>query len=234
MNTWLSYWDAPNRIFANERHKLANYDVIFAGVRPHLPGRSGSVLDWGCGDALAAARIADQAGTVFLYDPAPSTRDRLGTHFGSHPRIHILSDSSLAEVATASIDLIIVNSVVQYLSTEDFNEALRLFYILLRPGGAVLLGDIITPGTATLDHVATFLRFAWSRGFLLSAISALVQTFSSPYRKLQREIGLTAYAPAEMHDILRNRGFIAEQLSRNVAVSDLRSSYLARKPRWGY
>jgi SAM-dependent methyltransferase len=234
MNTWLSYWDAPNRIFANERHKLANYDVILAGVRPYLPGLSGTVLDWGCGDALAAERIADQAGTVLLYDGAASARDRLRARYGSHPRIRVLSDFSVDEIPTASIDLIIANSVVQYLSTEDFNETLRLFYLLLRPGGAVLLGDIINPGTATLDHVTTFLRFAWSRGFLLPAIGALVQTFASPYRKLQREVGLTAYAPAQMLDILRSRGFIAEKLLRNVAVSDLRSSYLARKPRWAF
>jgi hypothetical protein len=44
----------------------------------------------------------------------------------------------------ALIDLIIASSVIQNLSTEDFNEVLRSFYFLLKPGGAVLLGDIIT------------------------------------------------------------------------------------------
>src|SRR5580692_224341 len=110
MDTWLSYWDAPNRIFANERHKLANYDVVLAGVWPYLPGRSGTVLDWGCGDALAAERIADQAGTVLLYDGAASARVRLRARYGSHSRIRILSDLSRDEVATESIDLIIANS----------------------------------------------------------------------------------------------------------------------------
>jgi ubiquinone/menaquinone biosynthesis C-methylase UbiE len=203
-------------------------------VEPYLPGLGGTVLDWGCGDVLTAERIADHAGTVLLYDGAASTRDRLRARYGSHPRIRILSNRLLDEVSTASIDLIIAGSVVQNLSIEDFNEVLRSFYFMLRPGGAVLLGDIINPGTAILVYVTTFLRSGWSRGILLPAIGTLLQTFASPYRKLWQEVGLTAYAPAQMLDLLRSRGFIAEKLSRNVTVSVLRSSYLARKPRWGY
>ena len=111
---------------------------------------------------------------------------------------------------------------------------LRSFYFLLRPGGAILLGDIINPGAATLYHVTTFLRFAWSRGFSLRAIGPLMQTFPSSYQKLAQKVGITAYAPAEMLDLLRSRGFIAEKLSRNADVSVLRSSYLARKPRWPF
>lgn len=211
---------------------VARTVMRYSLVGPHLPGLSGTVLDWGCGDALAAERIADQAGTVLLYDGAASTRDRLRTRYGSHPRIRI--PNNFDEVSTASIDLIIASSVVQNLSIEDFNEVLRSFYFLLRPGGAILLGDIINPGAATLYHVATFLRFAWSRGSSCRAIGTLMQAFPSSYRKLEQEVGITAYAPAEMLDLLRNRGFIAEKLSRNAAVSVLRSSYLARKPRWSF
>ena len=69
---------------------------------------------------------------------------------------------------------------------------------------------------------------------LAAAIGALLQTFASPYRRLQQEVRLTAYAPAQMLDLLRSRGFIAEKLPRDVAVSVLRSSYLARKPRWAF
>ena len=78
---------------------------------PYIPGLSSTVLHWGCGDALAAERIADQVGTVLLYDGAASTRDRLRARYGSHSRILILSDFLLDEVATRSIDLIIANSV---------------------------------------------------------------------------------------------------------------------------
>jgi SAM-dependent methyltransferase len=230
MNSWLSYWDAPNKSYVSERHKRAHYDVLFSGIRSYLPGPDSLVLDWGCGDALAAERIAELSGTILLYDAADSARDRLRGRFGSHPRIRILDQSGLDELAGDTINLVMVNSVIQYLSSEEFDDALALFHRLIKPGGAFLLGDVISPGTGNSRHVTTFLRFARSHGFLLSAVGGLARTFISPYRRLQREVGLAAHAPAHMLETLEQHGFIAEKLPRNVAVSDHRSSYLARKP----
>ena len=228
-NSWLAYWDAPNTSYVSERHKRAHYDVIFAGVRPHLPGCDGVVLDWGCGDALAAERMAQIAGTVLLYDAAPSTRERLRRVHGAHPRIRVLDDAALSAVVAGSIDLVLVNSVIQYLGRQDLQAALTRFGSLLKPGGALLVGDVITPGTPMLRHATTFLAFAARRGFLLAALAGLARTSASPYRRLQREVGLAAYAPEELITLLALHGFVAERLAANIAVSRHRVSYLARK-----
>src|SRR5262249_28259268 len=118
MSSWLGYWDAPHTIYVNERHKHAYFDVVLAGVRPHLPGADSVVLDWGCGEALAAQRMAEIAGMLLLYDAAPSTRERLRQFNRADPRIRILDDNELAHVAAESIDLVIVNSVLQYLDNQ--------------------------------------------------------------------------------------------------------------------
>jgi len=231
MQSWLSYWDAPNKSYVSERHKQAHYDVLFDGVRPFLPqGSAKVVLDWGCGDALAAERISAVCGTVLLYDAAPSTRDRLGRRLGSHAGTRILDDTGLAALPDASIDLVMVNSVVQYLTQREFEQALALFRRVLRPGGALLLGDIIVPGTPMSAHVTTFLGFAVRRGFVLSALGGLASTFVSSYRRLQREVGLASYTPEQIVGLLERHGFRPERLPRNIAVSPHRSSYLARKP----
>jgi SAM-dependent methyltransferase len=230
MESWLSYWDTPNKSYVSERHKKAHYDVVFDGIRPYLPtSTDGIVLDWGCGDALAAERIAELCGGVLLYDAAASTRARLGEHLRKHTRIRILDDTALEGIFGGSIDLIVVNSVIQYLSAEQFDTTLALFHRLLNPSGAILLGDIISPGTGNLQAAATLLRFAWRKGFFLSAVAGLVETFASPYRMLQRRIGLAAYTPIQMLQIFDQHGFIAERLPHNIAVSPHRSSYLARK-----
>jgi SAM-dependent methyltransferase len=229
MDSWLSYWNAPNKIYVSERHKRLHYDVVFAGIAPHLPNRRGIVLDWGCGDALAADRIAERCSIVFLYDAAESARARLRRRFDSHARIRILEKSGLNGLADDSVDLIIVNSVIQYLADEQLNEALVLFSRLLKSGGTFLLGDVINPGTGNAHHVMTFLRFAWQRGFFLSAIGGLAQTFISPYRSLQREVGFATFTPQQILDKLARHGFAAEKLSRNIGISRNRSSYLGRK-----
>jgi SAM-dependent methyltransferase len=230
MDSWLSYWSTPNKSYVSERHKGAHYDVVFAGVVPYLAGRCGVVLDWGCGHALAAGRIAEQCSIVFLYDAAESIRKQLHERYDGHPRIRVLDKSELDDLTTECIDLIVVNSVIQYLSDAQLSNALTLFYRLIRPSGALLLGDVINPGTGNLRHATTFLRFAWQKGFLFSAITGLAQTFISPYRKLQRDVGLAAFADEEILTILEAHGFAAEKLMRNIAVSRHRSSYIARKP----
>jgi SAM-dependent methyltransferase len=229
MDSWLSYWNAPNKIYVSEHHKRVNYDVVFAGVVPHLPNRRGVVLDWGCGDALAADRIAERCSMVLLYDAADLMRARLRRRYDSHPRIRILEKFDLDEFASDSVDLIVVNSVIQYLSDKQLNEALVLFHRLVKPGGAFLLGDVINPGTRNSRHVTSLLRFAWQHGFLLSAIRGLVQTVISPYRNLQREVGFATFTPERILGNLKEHGFAAEKLARNIGVSRNRSSYLARK-----
>jgi SAM-dependent methyltransferase len=231
MQSWLSYWDAPNKSYVSERHKQAHYDVVFDGVRPFVPTAAGSVVvDWGCGDALAAERIADVcSGTVLLYDPANSTRERLHRLHGMHPRIRILDDLAADSLAPDTIDLVIVNSVIQYLTEAQLDRSLAWFHSVLKPTGTLLLGDVISPGTPGLRHVTTFLGFALRRGFLLVAIAGLAQTFVSSYRKLQKQLGLAAYAPGQMVAKLERFGFTAERLARNIAVSPHRSSYLGRK-----
>jgi SAM-dependent methyltransferase len=229
MDSWLSYWNAPNKIYVSERHKRLHYDIVFAGIAPHLPNRGGVVLDWGCGDALAADRIAERCDIVLLYDAAESARARLRRRYDSHARIRILEKSGLDELAGDSVDLIIVNSVIQYLSDEQLNEALVLFNRLVKPGGTFLLGDVINPGSGNSRHVTTFLRFAWKNGFFLSAVGGLAQTFISPYRNLQREVGFATFTREQILDKLARHGFAAEKLAQNIGFSRNRSSYLARK-----
>ena len=230
MESWLSYWNAPNKSYVNDRHRTAHFDVVFAGVRPYLPsGPSRCVLDWGCGDAFAAECVADLSGTVLLYEAAATTRDRLRKRYGACPRIRVLDDEDLDGLPENSIDLVIVNSVIQYLSVREFDDALRRFHGLLKSDGALLLGDIINPETATIRHLATFLGFAWRNNFLISAIFAVARTSVSPYRRLQRVVGLAAYTPEQILAKLQQHDFIGERLRENIAVSRYRSSFIARK-----
>jgi hypothetical protein len=118
---------------------------------------------------------------------------------------------------------------VQYLSASQFADALQLFHRLLTSDGKLLLGDIIAPDTPLVGHVTTFLRFAWQNGFFVAAIVGLARNFVSPYRKLRRDAGYACYTQTQLLGLLDDNGFVGERLASNIAVSQLRSSYLARK-----
>ena len=230
MQSWLDFWNAPNAIYVSRRHQDAHYAKVLSGIRRFMPaGGAAVVLDWGCGDALAADDLAQTCRTLLLYDRADSTRRRLLANFSGRPKIRVLDDAELNAVAPASVDLIIVNSVVQYLDRRQLGDALRLFHRLLKSDGKLLLGDIIAPDTPLVGHVTTFLGFAWRNGFLVAAIIGLARNFVSPYRRLRRDAGYSCYTDMQMLGMLDDNGFIGERLASNIAVSQLRSSYLARK-----
>jgi SAM-dependent methyltransferase len=230
MQSWLDFWNAPNAIYVSERHRQAHYAKILSGIGRFLPaGGAAVVLDWGCGDALAANDLAQTCRTLLLYDRADTTRRRLFSNYADSPKIRVLDDMKLGAVPPASVDLIIVNSVVQYLSRRQFSDALQLFHRLLKSDGKLLIGDVIAPDTPLIGHVTTFLRFAWQNGFFVAAVIGLMRNFISPYRKLRRDAGYACYTAGEMLGLLHENGFVGERLTTNIAVSQLRSSYLAYK-----
>jgi SAM-dependent methyltransferase len=230
MQSWLDFWNAPNAIYVSRRHRKAHYAKVLSGIGRFMPASGAAVvLDWGCGEALAANDLAQTCRTLLLYDRADTARRRLLSNYADSPKIRVLDDAELGAFSPASIDLIIVNSVVQYLDRRQFVDALQLFHRLLKSDGKLLLGDIIAPDTPLIGHVTTFLRFAWQNGFLVAACIGLARNFVSPYRKLRRDAGYACYTQTQLLGLLDQNGFVGERLASNIAVSQLRSSYLARK-----
>jgi hypothetical protein len=99
----------------------------------------------------------------------------------------------------------------------------------LKSDGMLLLGDIIAPDTPLIGDVTTFLRFAWQNGFFVAALIGLARNFVSPSRKLRRGAGYACYTQTQMLGLLDDNGFVGGRLASNIAVSQLRSSYLTRK-----
>jgi ubiquinone/menaquinone biosynthesis C-methylase UbiE len=230
MDSWRDFWNAPNSIYVNRRHSLAHYTRLLDGILPFIPvGEHTTVLDYGCGDALAASAVVQKCGTLLLYDSSELTRRRLRATYGGQTHINVLDERELQTLAPASIDLILVNSVVQYLNLNEFTAALELFHGLLRNHGRLLLGDIVEPNTPLVAHVATFLSFALRNGFFFRAVGGLARNFASSYRKLRQTEGYACYSEDQMLALLGQNGFVGEHLRCNVAVSQVRSSYLASK-----
>jgi len=230
MKSWIDYWNRPNGIFVSELHKRAHYEHIFANVRPFLPRGAGSaVLDWGCGEAAAAERMAAVCERVYLFDPAEIIRTRLAERHKNNPAIRVLDNDALRRLSAGCLDLILINSVVQYVSRAELTAALSDLRRLLKPAGRLLIGDVIVPGTKLWQHVTVFLNFAYRNGFAVPAMVGLVRNFlPSSYSSLQRSHGIAKYSERDFLALLRDCGFAGERLPRNIAVSPVRSSYLAR------
>ena len=121
-----------------------------------------NVLDYGCGEALDAARVADRCARLWLCEDAATVRARLTRRFADHPVVRVTDGRGVGSLGPNTLDVVIVNSVVQYLPAAEFDRLLHLWYDRLKPDGLLVLGDIVPPRTAW--HGMPCHCFGWHAG----------------------------------------------------------------------
>jgi hypothetical protein len=67
-------------------------------------------------------------------------------------------------------ELILVNSVVQYMTLEEFSAWLLRWRNMLAPDGRIVISDLIPPNYPALWDVEDLLKFSARRGFLMRAV----------------------------------------------------------------
>lgn len=188
---WDAYWNGRTTIYVNDLHKQIHYRGVAAeGVISLLPHESARVLDFGCGEALSADVVAKQARTLVLCDKAQVVREGLITRFESVENISVSAPEVIAVMPSPSFDLIIVNSVIQYLSRPELDALFAEWHRLLSPGGLLVVGDIVTPAGNMISDIRALLSFAACNKFFLSACAGLMRTFFSEYRSKRAQLGL--------------------------------------------
>ena len=225
---WIAFWDNPHSIYVNARHVDAHYRDIADGILRLLPHADARVLDYGCGEAIHAGLVANNAARLLLCDASESVRAKLAQHFADNPKITVIAPEQAERLGEASLDLIVANSVVQYLSAAELDRLLGVWRRLLAPGGALVVGDVIPPGVGPLHDAAALLRYAARRGFLLPALAGLVRTALSPYRKLRSALGVSCYGEGEFLQKLAAAGFSGERLQSNLEHNQRRMTFRAR------
>jgi ubiquinone/menaquinone biosynthesis C-methylase UbiE len=224
---WRDYWNQDTPIYVSERHKLLHYQLIAEDIAALVPSPRAHVLDYGCGEALSAARVAAKCERLYLCDAAPLVRDRLRERFGRNGKIEVLGPEEMERVPDASLNVVVVNSLLQYLSREEVHALLRLWRAKLTPDGRLVLADVIPPELGPIADARALLGFAWKGGFLTRAFVGLARTALSDYRKLRQELGLSTYAEPEMLELLRGEGFAGERQARNIGHNQARMTFVA-------
>ncbi len=224
---WVDFWNRPNAIYANQRNLEAHFACLQSDLEAHLP-EGGTVLDFGCGDALTAEAMAKRCRNVWLYDAAPAVRQRLRERLSGHPGIRVLDDDDLAALPAGSVDLVLAVSVLQYIPREELDGVLRLWRNLVGAEGRILIADVVDPDTPMLRDIASQLGMARRHGFLMAALMGLGRMALSDYRRIRRESGFSTYTPADLESRLSAAGLRAERLPKNIGPTPHRHSFVAR------
>jgi len=228
MEEWIDYYDSTHTIYASKLHRDLHFEVIARDIIGYISSANAVVLDYACGEALSAAKVADACGKLYLAEPAPGVRGRLIARFAPNTRIRVRSLDDVRKMAEQSIDLAVMNSVAQYMTPDELDAAFAVIKRLLKPTGRLVLGDILRPEVGMFRDVLALLRFAAKHGFLRDALTGLLSTALSDYRQLRTRIGLQRYSEQEIIAKLAQAGFTASRARLNIGHNPWRMTFVAR------
>jgi SAM-dependent methyltransferase len=178
------------------------------------------VLDYGCGYFDVGLAIADRVGRVDGFDVEERTVECARERAGDESRIFGDSD----DIPRATYDLIVANSVFQYLgSDEGVLRALQLCRDLLRPDGRgeILLGDLIPRRYSPVKDAFRSLWVASTNGMLSPMIAHL-------WKASLKSNGLQLHRidPERLAELADDAGIDCQRLPHNLTPSRRRYSCL--------
>lgn len=162
---WVSYWDQlpeGQLLFHPEAEEYVRNLLAAVPVTASM-----RVLDFGCGYGFVAELLSPRVGEVWLWDAAEGMRRWAAERLASCPNVKRID---LATTTDVRFDLILVNSVVQYMSPDEFVWWLGRWRGLLAPGGKVVISDLSDPNHRSLSDVLSLLSFSLRRGYFFQAI----------------------------------------------------------------
>lgn len=227
MDDWIDYYDSTHTIYVSKLHRDVHFRVIANDILSYVPSPDAVVLDYSCGEALFAAQVAAACQKLILAEPAPGVRGRLTARFGPNPKIAVRSLDDLTQLPDRSVDLAVMISVAQYMTPVELDAAFALMRRVLRPGGRLVLGDILRPEVGAATDVTALLKLAVKNGFLTDALWGLARTALSDYWQLRKSIGLQRYSERDMLAKLTAAGFEARLAARNVGYNPARMTFVA-------
>ncbi len=230
MDEWIDYYDSTHTIYASKLHRDLHFQIIARDIIGYISSPDAVVLDYACGEALSAAKVADACAKLYLAEPAPGVRGRLIARFAPNTKIRVRSLDDLRNMDEKSVDLVIMNSVAQYMTREELDAAFAVIRWLLKPAGRLVVGDILRPEVGMAKDVLALLKFAGRHGFLIDALYGLASTALSDYRQLRTRIGLQRYSEDEMIKKLARAGFTASRANSNIGYNPWRMTFVARHP----
>lgn len=228
--SWIDYWNSDSPVYVNDRHKALHAKAVAGDIIALIETPDARVLDYGCGEALEAKRVAARCGTLFLHDAAPAVLAKLAERMADEPRARPVDAAGVEAIEDASLDLIVINSVAQYIPKEDFAALLARLAGKLKSGGRLVLGDLLPPGLSPVTDAKALLSFGFQGGFLVPAMLGLVRTYFSEYRNIRSALGLVQYAPEEAMALLEAAGLKAARLPRNFGHNQARMAFEGRRP----
>src|SRR5215813_3284829 len=107
MKDWIDFYDSAHSIYVSARHRDLHFQLIADHIKAYVRSSDAVVIDYSCGEALSAERVADACGRLVLAEPAANVRARLAERFSNNTKIKACSLDDLAQLPRHTADLVV-------------------------------------------------------------------------------------------------------------------------------
>ena len=136
MADWRAFWNGDHAIYVSDRHKTVHYRAIADGILDHLrsAGPAAVVLDYACGEALEAPRVAAEARRLVLCDGASSVVEKLRAPSVEPGRYDLVIAQEIAAENDLRVKRIALDQLVGKSDSQPKALALPVALPALQPG----------------------------------------------------------------------------------------------------
>src|SRR3954452_14949937 len=106
MDDWIDYYDSTHTIYVSKLHRDLHFQIIARDIIGYISSPEATVLDYACGEALAASQVAAVCGKLIPPEPAPAVRGRLIARFATNTKIRIRWFEDVNNMQEQSMDLV--------------------------------------------------------------------------------------------------------------------------------
>ncbi len=223
--SWVAYWSHLTYNPDAWRTSMAEY---VRALHLELPlDAAWRVLDYGAGPGFIAPALAPRVSELWLADPSAELLETARENSAGHPnvRVRIIPEAGASSLPQAHFDLIIFNSVLQYLEKDQATSILSNLAALLAPGGRIVVSDIVPENLSILLDAWPVLGF-YRRSF--GALAALRYGLSELTNRNQRR-SLTFYRYARDEFERKVAGTYSLRWIPNLTISKARWSAILER-----
>jgi cyclopropane fatty-acyl-phospholipid synthase-like methyltransferase len=224
--TWRDYWEQIDD--AQHVFKVEAVDYV-ARVRRILGvDERTRVLDFGCGFGYTSIALAPSVASVAMWDASENVRRLAQKRAAGVANVGLVDlGGQCAPELQARFDLVLVHSVVQYMSTDELKAWLEKWRQMLAPGGRLVLSDLIVPGAGSPLELVSYLAFALRKGFFWNAfLKGMSETLN--YWQARKARPLTAVSREELEAWAGDRRLAIEWSSENLSHRQTRATAILR------
>jgi trans-aconitate methyltransferase len=224
---WSLYWEelGHQHAFTVEAHDYVDR------LREAIPLRpTDRVLDFGCGFGHVVELLAPTVAAVGYWDGARAMREATASRVA---RVRTAFPVDLARPwplgAYGRFDVVLANSVVQYLDRAELGRWLSRWVSLLAPAGWIVVSDVPAPQTSAVREVLGQVRFAVRHRFLVRAVYEGLGE-ARRYARSRGDHSLTRWTPEELGEIAEAVGLTTTELPANLTHRSRRFTVVLHRP----